>query len=199
MVVKKNQEVKDLNVLYKEAKKNSKAKKLEQVDPNTGEKLSFEEYETSQLLQVAENDQGDKIETYAVTKLAVESDTSKSDSGWDTTLGVKAASTIYLDKYYDSRGALYYDLISSNGTWSVYDSQYSLSNRKVTYGATGYSPFCSASGQNAVKYPTSDSFSYSAPSTWCASTGPVGVTMDVKITRGSSSWNFSFSNNMYST
>lgn len=199
VIVQKNQEVKDLNVLYQKAKKNSKAKKLEQVDPNTGEKLSFEEFETSQLLQVAENDKGDRIETYAVTKLVVEADTSKSDSGWDSTLGVKAASTIYLDKVYDSRNVLHYKFLSVNGTWSVYDSQYSLSNRQVTYGATGWSSFGSTTGQNEVKYPTSNSFSYSAPSTWYPSTtqgGPVGATMFVKITRGASSWNFSFSNNL---
>ncbi|EST55017.1 hypothetical protein T458_11165 [Brevibacillus panacihumi W25] len=199
-IVQKNQEVTDLNTLYELAKKNSKAKsKHTLVDPKTGEQLAVEEFVTSQTLQIAKNDKGEQIETVAVTKLVVLADTSKTDSDWDSTLGVKATSTIYLDKVKDPRGALHYKLISVNGNWKKDDSTYSLTNRVVEYGAAGWSYFGNTFGQNETKKPTSDTFNYTAPSSWYPSTtdnGAVGVTMTVKLSKGGSSWNFEFVNNM---
>ncbi|MEJ8543955.1 hypothetical protein [Brevibacillus borstelensis] len=207
-VIQKNKEITDLNVLYELAKQGrgelktgtSGTVQLIRVDPNySDETLPIKVFETSQLLQVAENNKGDRIETFAVTKLAIAaSDSSKYDSDWDKTMGVKGYSTIYVDKVYDSRGYLHYKLVSAEGAWEISDTQYSLSNRKVTLGASGFSYFGSTVGQKKDFKPTSNDFNYSAPTTWLPiSSGPIGATMKVTITRKNSgaTWDFTFSNN----
>jgi len=155
---------------------------------------------------------GDKIiESYKVVTLTIVSDEdedegivaplaegSKSESRWDTAGGVRAYSTVNYDRSID--GNLYlYKLTSVSGGWERHDSSYVLSDRKVNYGATGTTKEGGFANQSSgFLYPTSDTYSYTAPSNWV----PVwqsymifGTNSWVTIKRGTSSeWELHLSN-----
>lgn len=119
---------------------------------------------------------------------------SKGGSIWDSTSSVLASSTIYYDQQPDGSGRKY-KLTSVSGGYSIGQSGVSVSNQSVTYG-------CSDSivgAQKATKYPGGSSFSYSTGFSKYATTRnigfAVGVTHNMRISRGSS-WNFSHQNNI---
>lgn len=245
-LIKKNEEITDLNELIKIAKKdksefiNSSNKEVNTKNIMPSEKssddkvLQVNHYEASQLLEEYIDTDNNEVEVYAVTKLVevmetsdledsssiidtelnitplsnnnselnVQNTSSKNDSKWDPTLGVKAYSTIYVTKSTTTKGT-FLDLSSVSGGWSISDNSYSLTNMRVRLNQTGVSSSGSFN-QHVDKYPTSRTWSYTAPTTsWPpvsaettgAGTAYVGAGQYTRITRGSSSWQFDWSNN----
>jgi hypothetical protein len=237
-VTKKYDEITDLNLLFKNAKK-IKKEILKGKNIKTGKEedekvLEVDHYQTSQLLEELEKPDGQKIEKYAITNFAVAKEkdnakeelqptnesnlnvitlsnnnsginfqktSSKSDYAWDSTLGVKAYSTIYVNKTTNSQGT-WLDLQSVIGGWEIHDSTYSLTNKRVRLAQIGVG----ANGnvyKTLDKYPSSLTWSYPAPpewppvsaDTWGAGTAYVGAGQYTTINRGSTSWQFDWANN----
>ncbi|WP_191567440.1 hypothetical protein [Metabacillus idriensis] len=170
---------------------------------------------TSQLLKV-KNVNGKLVETYATTVFQVSQDAtdrieqekqdnmirpfaSKSDDKWDSTYGVKAYATITWNNVYDSNQVKHFDLTRVTGGWS-YDGAggYVLSNRSAIVGQVGPGSFGSTSGQSKQVATSSNTYSYTVPASWkpVASTKytSCGVSTNIKISRGSSSWTLPFTN-----
>ncbi len=137
-------------------------------DNNKDVILKINQYKTAQLLQVAKQDDGSSVETYAITTMVTASsyDYSQYDSQWDKYGGVKAYSTLYVDYWTDSRDVRYWDIISVDGGWDVSDSTYTLSGLKVSIGQNGLPPSSIAVTQAKDFYPTSRTYSYNYPSEW---------------------------------
>jgi len=219
-VIQRFTEIKDINKLYERAK-NGVSDVNREVEKNFVAKVvlqstdglengTVQTYSTSQLLKVSEVN-GDKIETYATTTFYDISDLyngnfqtndSSNKSKYDSSISVRAYSTVY---YTTSSidGEDYTDLTKVSGGWTILDSTVSLSNRKVNFGATGWAK--SGVGyvqQTSYNNPTSNSFSYSAPSSWApisvVSTGRIfGVTTWVTLKRGTNSvWELQLVNNI---
>lgn len=197
-------------------------------EKSNNNELNFHKYQTAQLLTVKQEADGTKIKTYAVTTMEVAPtqtvktntiapknnlirmsvDASKSDSKWDSTIGVKAYSTVYYDNKTDPRGSKHWDMSKVKGGWKVTDNRYSLSGMKVTYGQNGWSYWKGGvvTGQVSTKYPKGTTFSYTVPSSWkpvvangsfSVEGSAVGCTSYVKIKKsGSKSWSLSFTNNL---
>ncbi|WP_299833661.1 hypothetical protein [uncultured Metabacillus sp.] len=123
-------------------------------------------------------------------EIGIAASNSKSASQWDSSYSVRAYSTYYYTRY-EKDGYAYHDITSCSGGWSRSDSSVTMSQRKVIYGASGPSyPNGSYVQQNQTMYPTSNSFSYTAPSSWVAvkTTHAVGVSTWVTLNRGGSTW-----------
>ncbi|MDE8563289.1 hypothetical protein PNH38_05235 [Anoxybacillus rupiensis] len=234
-VVEKNKEVTDLNILFENAKRGksdlnekqlqklaSKAElKADDKEPNSLN-LNVETFETSQLLETREYEDGSVEKDYAITTFAIANEPTNtlstvSDEGgsqnrykWDSTLGVKAYSTVYYSIVSDPRGSKHWDITSVSGGWQIEDNTYILSGMKVVIGQNGWSYWGGiVTAQSVTKYPSSRTYSYTAPSSWVpvvasgsfTPTGSgVGMNSTVTIKRDSahntSSWTLSLTNNL---
>lgn len=218
----KYEEITDLNELYVRAlngisdlpeQKGQTFNSIESQELNSNFETQI--HSTSQLLEVKEID-GELVETYTTTTFQVSQDAtdrivqqeqdnmiipfaSKIDDAWDKTVGVKAYSTITWNNVYDSSQVKHFDLTKVTGGWS-YDGSgnYILSNRSAIVGQVGPGSFGSTAGQSKQVATSSNTYSYTVPSAW----NPVvatkytscGVSTNLKITRGSSSWTLPFIN-----
>lgn len=166
------------------------------------ESKSEEMKSVTQLLEIRENEGGDKEELYSITSFAnVEEDengelqimaNSNNRDKWDDTGSVKATSTSHFSVKNDSSGVHHAKLTSAAGNWSVQQSGVDLSNRSVLYGSVGLSSFGNAFGQKSTIYPSGNSWSVTAPSSWVhAETGTsnsiIGTTATVKLSGRTSS------------
>jgi hypothetical protein len=212
LVLYEREEIKDIDKLFERAKnnisdinekKNKFSASLE--NNNTKQKDDLTILSTTQLLKSVKKNDGTIVNSYSTTVFAVtpsaDGSGSKNKNGWDSSYGIEAYSTYYYDYYNKSGGTSpgeYRDLTSVKGGWKIHDSTISLSNRKVTLGASGTSYNGYYVQQITDKYPTGNSFSYSAPSSWepvYMSNGSVGVTTTVTLKRGSSTWTLTLRNN----
>lgn len=121
---------------------------------------------------------------------------SSEDVEYDDSYSVKAYSTYYYTKltYGDYS---YHDITSVKGGWTKLDSSVTLSRREVIYGATGPAYHDNRFiTQRQISYPGSNTFSYTAPSSWIAvqPTHAVGVTTNIDINRRSSTWRLTLVN-----
>jgi hypothetical protein len=114
-------------------------------------------YVTTQKLRVTEN-KGERQTQYVTTSFATFATVDKNGSTTDNTGSYRAYATIV---WTDNSSGI--KLTSVSGGWTRLDSAVSISNKKVNFGQTGAG--CSTSC-NVYKSPTTNSFSYSAPSTW---------------------------------
>lgn len=157
-------------------------------------------YSTAQ--KVREVRRGNEVvETFNTTSFGVLSAGNKYQEKDDATYGVRAYSTISYDKV--TSGIISsYKLLTVSGGWTVFDSQLKLSDRKVTYGASGNSlnggPYTTQASGNL--FPTSNSFSYNAPTSWYYiedASKIFGMNSWVTIKRGTSSvWEVWLQNNL---
>jgi hypothetical protein len=237
-VTKKYDEITDLNLLFKNAKKIKKeilkGKNIKTGKEEDEEVLEVDYYQTSQLLEELEKPDGQKIEKYAITYFTVAKEKnnteeelqptnesnlnvitlsnnnsninfqktgSKYDYQWDPTGGVKAYSTIYVNKTTDSQGT-WLDLQSVTGGWEIHDNTYYLTNMRVRLAQIGVGTNGSVY-KTLDKYPSSLTWSYSAPPEWpkvsANTTGAgqayVGAGQYTRINRGSTYWQFDWANN----
>ncbi|MDM5358102.1 hypothetical protein QUF78_09355 [Peribacillus sp. ACCC06369] len=220
----KYEQITDLNELYTRALNgvsdlSSQQDDLEKFELSTKsvEKLELEtqSHSTSQLLEV-ENVDGQLVETYATTTFHVAQDitdkieqqkldtkiqpfASKKDDKWDSTKGVKAYSTITWSNVFDKNQVKHFKLTKVTGGWSYNGAgNYVLSNRSAIVGQVGPGSFGSTSGQSKQIATGSNTYSYNIPSSWKAviasKYNTCGVSTNLKISRGSSSWTLPFQN-----
>ncbi|WP_129692174.1 hypothetical protein [Gottfriedia acidiceleris] len=214
----KKSEIKDIDKLWDRAKNGVNDPKVSSEDlvaksdlVLTGSKanVSRKYYQTTQLLEVKK--EGETTTKYfATTTFAVVQgqDTPENQIGtlasssdydykWDSSLAVKAYSTIYFENKYDSSNVKHYDMTSVTGGWS-YDGSgnYVLSGRHVRFGQVGPSSFGGTSTQIKNYYPTGNTWSYTVPSTWYGVVATkyttCGVNSWINISRGTSSWSLEF-------
>ncbi|KYD11443.1 hypothetical protein B4102_2171 [Heyndrickxia sporothermodurans] len=183
--------------------------------------LKVENYNTAQLLKKSIDESGKTTESYAITSFQIVSDhnetdptlgtfadSSKGDSKWDGTLGVKAYSTIYIDYFYNSRDDKYWDLTKATGGWTVQVSDYVLFSRTVTIGQTGAGIKGGLVKEKKELLPSTNTWSYTPSSSWAdpvvayagsnAAGSVVGAYSHAMIKRNNNSysWAINLSNNM---
>lgn len=222
-----NPAISDLDILFQRAVNGISDIKNEDLAPKFKAHISNSEdgkskdvnvYSTTQLLKEEKFKDGKINREYATTSFAVieKSDLKSpgkfyiqgelSDDGWDSTLSVKAYSTIRWSTEYDSNGVEHITMAGKtiSGGWNLL-SGFSIKSKTVTIGQTGVSSWGGYLQQTAP-YSISDSdftFSKTAPSTWkpvlADDTSTVGCTQTCRIYRGTSTsyWTFIFSNNRY--
>lgn len=123
------------------------------------------------------------------------SNTNKSD--WDKTQSVCFYSTIYFTKSTDSTGFETALLTAVSGNYKIYESAISVSNQTLTYGCVGVPS--SSRNQHASKKPSKNSYSYNTGfSTYVINNGggQIGSTYQADLTRNSSKWTFTLSNQL---
>lgn len=165
-------------------------------------------FSTTQKLLVAQKN-GEIIEKFkTVTFTVVSKDNenniiqpfgNKDEDDWDGAYGIRAYSTVYYTR--GSTGNLYnYTLDSVSGGWDNIDKQYNLSGRHVKYGVTGNKVGGGIVATHSDKYPTGNSFSYSATSSMAVPVeGRVimGLNSYITIKRGTNStWELHHQNNL---
>ncbi|MED3645609.1 hypothetical protein P4475_02005 [Halalkalibacterium halodurans] len=220
-VIYEAEEITDINELYERARngisdepiKNQNLPNWELTEKETEIRMNkhmseIEEYATNQLLSVKKV--GDvEVKEYAATVFAdidlkehsfEENDSfvsilgSTNRSKWDDSVSVRAYSTIYFTES-TYRGMDYVRLDKVTGGWQRSDTSVSLSNRKVVLGCSG----TPVGSQTTTRNPTTNSFSYTTPSTWKRVTAVqsiVGVNTTVTLKRGTSSqWTLKLTNN----
>lgn len=167
-----------------------------QVNQSLEEEVDY--YSTTQLLKVVQKGE-DITETYSTTSIGILAAGSIYQTTGDSSGGVVAYSTVNYDR--TTNGGLFvYKLVSVTGGWNPHDSSISLSNRTVRYAISGNKyggGFTSqTSGNIAV---SANAFGFAAPTSWDSvesSSMIMGVTTDVKLTRGSTQWSLLHQNNI---
>lgn len=166
------------------------------------------EYETAQILDEEEVD-GVEEQTVMVTKFQniLLDDASHSDaittlstidqgtSKWDKSYSVQAYSRFYYKTKVVS-GTTRGKVTKVTGGWKIEDRTVSLSKRKVVIGTSGFPSLT----QSTTYTPSSNTFSYNAPSSWGYVSLEVGhnmgVNTQVTLKHGSgSTWTLKLSNN----
>lgn len=224
IIFEKN-EIKDIDILYSMAKNNisdiSASNMLNNdmiaaIYDDEGNRANLKSYRTAQILkqqiekdgsittEVAETsiiDLNDPVNQNAVTWTPGSGN--KTNEDWDTSLSVKAYSTIYY-KYVtpSSGGKIGVLLTSATGGWTISDASVSISNRSVTLGCNGgvsaYSGGGTVANQTLQYYPSGNTFSYSTNFTKYVETdafSTVGCNTQCTLKRGTSStWTLSSQN-----
>ncbi len=213
-------EIKDIDLLYDRAVKGISEEgpgksKLSGLVKNNDTNLTAEAtvYSTTQKLGQVEYENGSTDTLYSTTSFYDVSELdfnstitplssgngNKYKEGLDSTAGVRAYSTLYYT-WNDDEGPMTIDLTSVVGGWMKLDSQYTFGTRTVNYGASGPSAVNGALiNQSSTYNPgTSTTFNIPTPSSWVAIVigeyAVVGATQILSITRGGTTWSFSFSN-----
>ncbi|MGY3716305.1 hypothetical protein ACWE42_12365 [Sutcliffiella cohnii] len=230
ITIEKYEEITDIELLYEKAKENgpknlnlnklqdSKYSSISNINSYESTNLEKETYEYEQLLEVQQNSRGETIEHYALTKFedvyliddsvmdnddsfTILSSGSKNRSGTDSTIGVRAYTTIYYS--FVTNTVEHIRLTKVEGGWTILDPSLTLSGREVLYGAVGWSRYGNTSGQRATRNPIGNTFSYTPSSSWHpVALGSdmtfVGVNTKVTISKRvgtSPSWTLSIQNN----
>lgn len=178
----------------------------EMINNQTNEHVNLSQHVTSQLLST-KNINDTVVQEFAITTFVTpETSTnsepvfstfgSKSEDLWDSSLGVKAYSTIYYSRTTKS-GVGYAKVTKATGGWTVSDKSISLSNRVVKIGTSGWP----SGTQSITKNPSSNSWSYTAPTSWkyisTESENSIGATSTVTLKRGTrSTWTLKLNNNL---
>lgn len=182
------------------------------TNQDTGEKETLETMSTTQLVEIKQ-DKSTSEETYVKTtfiKPNEESESSSiitpfssiSDNKWDKTSGVKAYSTIQYTSSSGDGKFTYLKMSSVSGGWTIQDKQIQITGRYVKMNQYGRISGKQIGVTNTTsKKPTSNSFSYSAPSSWPAvGRGSIGFDFGVGTTanlkRATSKWDLTFYNHL---
>ncbi|USG65935.1 hypothetical protein NDK47_00835 [Brevibacillus ruminantium] len=213
------EETKDLSALFEMAKNNITEYK---EPPNARATLSKDGnvqnvrvYQTTKRLKternIASGDQKDSYVTYyfyGVPKEAIDNESistfgSTSDDDFDSSYSVQAYSTYFWDRYKDTNGNGYKKLTKVTGGWTIHDNKVSITNREVKYGASGGSlrddgtHGGSVIQDSGILKPTSNSFSYNAPTSWkpvFEGAGTIGVNTTATLKLGSETWTLRLNN-----
>lgn len=131
-------------------------------------------------------------------------DSAQYGSKWDGSIGVKASSTIYWQKTYDSYRDLHYvNLVMTDGKWEIFDIQLSIASQQVVIKQAGlyYDGNVLKYYNNEItKYPTSGSFLYYSPvhfemvPVFTELTYGIGTFMSCYVVRGTSTWYLEYVN-----
>ena len=117
------------------------------------------------------------------------------DNQTDTTVSVRAYSTIYFETK-KTDGVDYMRLTRTKGGWTILDNQVSVSNRTVAYGTNGMNVTTqtrtSNISGNTFDITVNPAFKYVITAT----DHKVGATTTAKLTRGSRSWTLRLDNSM---
>ncbi|WP_342436672.1 hypothetical protein NSS79_25570 [Paenibacillus sp. FSL L8-0436] len=167
-----------------------------QAEPEIG---VVEYFSTTQKVKAVKIDEK-IVDTFSTTSFAILADGSKNETKWDSSGGVVAYSTVNYDTL-TQNNIKHYKLVSVTGGWNIHDSSINLSNRTVTYGATGNSlgggPYLSQiGGPHSISV---NAFSFAAPTSWYYIAQPsstIGVTSQVTLSRNSSTWQLLFPLNL---
>ena len=125
---------------------------------------------------------------------SVQTRASYTDEQWDSTTSVYFSMTVN----YNKNSSNYICLSQVSGNYSIRQSGISVTNQSVSYVQT--SPYLGVD-DHGIQYPTSSSFSYNTnfsnyiPDN--VSTMAFGATWKATISRGGSSWDFSFPSYRY--
>ncbi|MBB6732678.1 hypothetical protein [Cohnella zeiphila] len=159
-------------------------------------------YRTSQLLERRLTPENSVVETYAV--MDVSTTITRGDEAWDPSIAVRAYSTIYVERTVVNTRE-YWRLTSVTGGWANSDNGIAVTNRLVRIGTTGFAGSIPVA-QHQEFNPSSNTFSYAAPTTWkpidAAKTGNmatdpvVGAYTECKLTGYGDSWTLTLSNNL---
>jgi hypothetical protein len=127
-------------------------------------------FKTAQLLKTTKKKDGTIVNTVAITSFTY--DESKYASEWDSTLGNKQYSTIYVDDWFDPRGIKYWDLQHISRGW-ILDTNVSVSGTikagqaGATFGGYGYA-------QNKTWTVSGTTFDMDVPASWTPVTSEGG-------------------------
>lgn len=178
-------------------------------------------FEYSQVLKVTQQANDEIITLYSSTIFFFASivddesslmfqdyDSSKHDTGWDGSIGVRASSTIYWTRTYDSYRNLYYvNLVMTDGEWEIFDYQLSITSKKVVVKQGGFyydGSILKFYNDDVTLYPLSGSFEYYSPvhfewiPVFTDLSFGMGTFMSCDVVRGGSIWNFEFNNTVVS-
>ncbi|MUV37815.1 hypothetical protein JNUCC1_01621 [Lentibacillus sp. JNUCC-1] len=170
---------KSIEKSYKDAVSNTSDVPLEELDlyttpsqlkSNTQEHIFVKEHKTAQKLH--ENiHTGEELIALTIFHDIYAEDSKgnqlfsvgdKGENEWDKSSSVQAYTRIYfLRKTMDN--IPYAKLTKVTGGWNIVDNRVYISNRKVSYGTIG---FPAGSNQIRDRYPTGNSYTYYAPSSW---------------------------------
>jgi hypothetical protein len=156
------------------------------------EAINEEDHDESKLLGFIKPISQLVDDIFGATK--VQAAGSQTNSKTNASYTVRSYSTIYWERK-TSGGLNYIRLTRVSGGWTLLDSNFTLSNRKVVYGQTPLTKV------DDTKYPTGNTFNYYTPSTWGwendGSSVTIGATTYVTMKRGTSSSTQTFTNNYY--
>lgn len=166
--------------------------------------LKTKTYTTAQVLSTTETDDittQNVAVTSFVTVQPLASSGSQSDSKTDSSISVRAYSTVHYSVK-SIKGPDGIKETSASGGWKILDSSASLSGRTVLLGTSGLS---TANGfgtvQKVTHDPSGNTWSYDTPSSWVYvlkgnDYETVGATTTVTIHGHGSSWKLQFTNNL---
>ncbi|WP_342538211.1 hypothetical protein MKY15_18610 [Sporosarcina sp. FSL K6-1540] len=178
-------------ITTKDGLKNAIEPSLSKSDSKDINEEDFEVFKTTQKLKETQLSDGSIVTDY-VTNAVVVYDERSSGTKTDGSYTVSGEVSIRWQQMND--GKIKWKVFSTKGSWTVLDTAFSLSNRKVHYGQVGLEA-CIYNDCNEVKSPTSNSYLYHAPTTWpwlSMFTGVASVSSNtsVNVNRGSSTFVF---------
>lgn len=199
-------EITDKEVLFERAKNNLTDREVPfsfkgssvtpmEAEENDNIEAHVDSYSTTQLLRTVELGNDVVVNKYVTDSFQTLSLRDKFDYTWDPdTYGCRAYSRIYWNEIMDD-GQKYYSLYSVQGGWDNIDSQYTLSNRSVTLGQSGWGLGGYVGLLQEETLPVyANSYSRSADSSWIpvfsGYQNNVGAFSEVTITRFGTSWDF---------
>lgn len=98
------------------------------------EKKTYNTIEKIGKFGYLDNSESELYALYSIEEYSI----SKSDETWDSSNGIRAFSTIYVERTYESNPyGEYIRLLSSEGGWQVLDASLNTSNPIVTQGVSG--------------------------------------------------------------
>ncbi|MEK4146069.1 hypothetical protein NST02_03145 [Robertmurraya sp. FSL W8-0741] len=159
---------------------------------NLFNKEEFEVFLTTQKLKQTQSSEG-VITTEYVTNAVVTYQDKSSGNIVDPSSTVRGVVSIrWQEKFENSK--MYFKLYSTSGSWTLQDSTFNLSNRKVTYGQVGLEA-CIYNDCNSTSNLTSNSFTKYAPSSWRwlsknTNASSLSSTTSVNVNRGTSTFVF---------
>lgn len=166
-------EIKDINELFQRAKNNKsdiniKFNPKATLKDDRGNIKKLATYHTTQWLKKLEYSNGAEENFFATTAFVVVPESTISSKYNDKldpqTYGVKAYATIYWTNVTDN-GTTYWKFTKASGGWQILDGTITISGMHVMLAEYGPSPYGSVSHTKDY-YPTSNTFSYTTPSTW---------------------------------
>lgn len=167
---------------------------------SSDERLNVKEYKTAEILSKSNDSTEIMITTFH--DISVEEDGNmikpsiddQVDDKFDSSYSVQAFSRIFVSLA-TIDNMPHAKLTRVTGGWNHLDYTVSLSNRKVIYGSIG-APATTL--QRVITYPSGNSFSYNAPSSWVHVNlnflHQVGANSFITLTKGSSVWDLELFN-----
>lgn len=139
----------------------------QEVTTTLGDTIEYEvtEYKTAQLLEEKTLSSGKTSNVYAIN-LVASYDGSRTDSLLDPSLGVRAYSTIYIERIYHQNTS-YVKLLRSSGGWTRLDSSLNITGQYTIQGSVGMGVedlfLFDQTKNHQINFPTYD---INAPSSW---------------------------------